>query len=152
MNQDRAAVIGSSEVAHVNFGEHLTIDGYGGDPEKLDDRELVMGCLSELPERLGMHKLAEPVVYFAKGNDDKDPGGWSGFVVIEESHISVHTFPGRGFVSADVYTCKNGMDTEFIVSYFKDVFGLEDVEENFLKRGTRYPAFNLPKGHVGQEA
>ncbi len=127
----------------MNFGEHVTIDGYGGDPALLNDKAIVLSILNELPGRMDMHKLAEPEVYFAKGNDDKDPGGWSGFVVIEESHISVHTFPARGFVSADVYTCKSGMDVAFIERYFKDIFALKDLETNFIKRGTRYPAHNV---------
>lgn len=122
----------------MHFGEHLTIDGYGGSKEKLDNKDLVLGCLNDLPEQLGMHKLSEPEIYFAKGNDIKDPGGWSGFVVIEESHISIHTFPEKGFISADVYTCKNGMNNDFILNYFKEKFALSDIEHNFIKRGTRY--------------
>ncbi len=127
----------------MNFGEHLTIDGYGGSSEKLDSKELVLSVLKELPEKLEMKKLSEPQVFFAPGNDEKDPGGWSGFVVIAESHISVHTFPKRQFLSADVYTCKNDMDTAFISSYFKEKFLLKDTEENFIKRGTRYPSENI---------
>lgn len=127
----------------INFGEHLTIDGYGGDYDKLNSQILVLHCLHELPELLGMKKLAILNVYFAKGNGDKDPGGWTGFVVIEESHISIHTFPGRRFVSIDVYTCKNGMDDAFIISYFMEKFELGDIEKNFIKRGTKYPAVNL---------
>ena len=127
----------------VNFGEHLTIDGYGGNAEKLNDRSLVEQCLSDLPAKLDMHTLSTPVVYEAPDNQLKDPGGWSGFVVIAESHISIHTFPKRRFVSADVYTCVNGMDTQFILDYFKKTFELEDIETNFIKRGTRYPAENL---------
>ncbi len=122
----------------MHFGEHLTIDGYRGSKAKLDDKELVMKCLDELPELLQMHKLSKPEIYRAQGNDNKDPGGWSGFVVIEESHISVHTFPERGFVSADVYTCKNGMDNEFILSFFKSTFDLQEIEHNFIVRGTKY--------------
>lgn len=124
----------------INFGEHLTIDGYGGNYEKLNSKKTVKQCLKELPELLGMKKLARPKVYFAKGNEDKDPGGWTGFVVIEESHISIHTFPGRSFVSIDVYTCRNGMDVEFIKKYFIDKFLLKEIEVNFIKRGTKYPA------------
>ncbi len=126
-----------------HFGEHLTIDGYGGNFESLNNKEIVLKCLSELPEKIGMHKLAEPMVYFAQGNGAKDPGGWSGFVVILESHISVHTFPARGFVSADVYSCKNGFDVKFVVNYFKEVFSLKDIEKHFIKRGKRYPANNI---------
>jgi len=122
----------------MHFGEHLTIDGYGGSKEKLNNKELVLECLNELPEQLGMHKLAEPVVYSAPNNDKKDPGGWSGFVVIAESHISIHTFPEKGFLSADVYTCKNGMDNEFILNYFTEKFDLQDIEHNFIKRGLKY--------------
>jgi S-adenosylmethionine/arginine decarboxylase-like enzyme len=45
--------------------------------------------LNDLPEKLKMKKLAEPEVYFAAGDPNtKDLGGWSGFVVIAESHIS----------------------------------------------------------------
>ena len=123
----------------THFGEHVTIDGYGGNYERLNDKELVLKCLNELPQKLGMNKLAEPMVYFAKENDKKDPGGWSGFVVIAESHISIHTFPARSFVSADVYTCRNGLDVDFVISYFKNTFQLQDVEQNFIKRGIRYP-------------
>ncbi len=126
----------------TNFGEHLMLDCYGADNDLLNSKELVLQLLTELPEKLGMHKLADPVVYFAAGNGDKDPGGWSGFVVIMESHIALHTFVGRGFLSADVYTCQNGMDQEFIINYFKETFKTTDIEINFVKRGTRYPTLN----------
>ena len=126
-----------------HFGEHFTLDGYEGDPEKLNDKELVELCLSELPSQLEMHTLSEPLVCFAPGNDIKDPGGWSGFVIIAESHISIHTFPRRKFVSIDVYTCKNGMDTDYILEYFVKKFGLGSTETNFIKRGMRYPVEDL---------
>lgn len=126
-----------------NFGEHVTIDGYGGDFDKLNNRKLVFDVVDELPDLLKMKKLSTPTVLFAPENDEKDPGGWSGFVVIAESHIALHTFPARGFVSADIYTCRNGMDVEFILRYFKDKFNLRDIETNFIKRGTKYPVKNI---------
>ncbi|MDQ5889882.1 MAG: S-adenosylmethionine decarboxylase proenzyme, partial [Patescibacteria group bacterium] len=46
-------------------------------------------------------------------------------------------------VSADVYTCKNGMDVEPIENFFRDKFSLADIETNFIKRGTRYPVENI---------
>lgn len=114
------------------------IDGYGGDYEKLNDEKLVLRCLEELPGKLGMTKLAKPEVYFAPGNGKKDPGGWSGFVVIAESHISIHTFPAKGFVSIDAYTCINGLNKKLVVDYFKEAFGITEIEENFVKRGLKY--------------
>ncbi len=132
-----------SEMKQAHFGEHLTLDGYGGSYEKLDDRELVLSCLLDLPEKLGMHPLAEPVVYAAADNQIKDPGGWSGFVVIAESHISIHTFPKRRFVSIDAYTCKNGMDTGIAIEYFREKFDLNETETNLVIRGKKYPQENL---------
>jgi S-adenosylmethionine decarboxylase len=127
----------------VKFGEHLTIDGYGGNKEKLNDKNLVLEVLEDLPNLLHMHKLSQPEIYFAQGSDKKDPGGWSGFVVIEESHISIHTFPARRFVSADVYTCSEGLNVEYILHYFKKMFDLEDIEHHHIDRGTRYPVNNI---------
>lgn len=101
-----------------HFGEHFMIDAYRGLREKLLNRDLVQKCLGDLPERLGMQKLAEPVVHWAEPNGIKDPGGWSGVVVIVESHISIHTFPGLRFASIDVYTCRNGLNTAEVEAYF----------------------------------
>lgn len=129
-----------AEVQH--FGEHFMLDGYGGSEEILNDKEKVLACLVELPEKLGMKKLAPPAVYFAPENEKKDPGGWSGFVVVNESHISIHTFPKRGFVSIDVYTCKNGLDMKYTLDYFIEYFKLQDTETNYVERGKKYPGEN----------
>ena len=128
---------------HRNFGEHLTIDGYRGSLEKLNDKALVLKCLNELAELLKMKKLIEPQICLAPDNRKNDPGGWSGFVIIAESHISIHTFPRRGFISADIYTCKAGMDKEFVADYFIKKFDLKDVETHFVIRGTKYPVKDI---------
>lgn len=117
------------------------LDGYQGDYEKLNDRGLVLQCLNELPGLLSMSKLAEPVVHEAFDNGGKDPGGWSGVVIINESHISIHTFPANGFVTIDAYTCQNGLDCDYIVKYFVEKFGLKETETNFVERGKKYAQF-----------
>jgi S-adenosylmethionine decarboxylase len=119
------------------------LDGYMGEVDLLDSEAQILKWLNDLPDLLGMHKITEPVVVHADPNGLNDPGGYSGYVMIAESHISVHTFVGRRFASADVYTCKNGMDIKFIEEFFKKTFGFEEMEVNFVKRGTRYPASDL---------
>ena len=127
----------------MHFGEHLTIDGYGGEESRLNDPATVRLALNQLPAKIEMNPLSEPQVVFAPGNGQKDPGGWSGYVIIEEGHISIHTFPKRGFVNIDVYSCKNSLKRNLINEYFVDLFKLSDTEVNFLKRGTRYPSSDL---------
>ncbi len=127
----------------TTFGMHLTLDGYGGSPEKLNDPELMRKILDELPTQLGMAKMTEPVVKYCEPRNIKDSGGYSGFVMIMESHISIHTFPKKRFVSIDAYTCKNDMDKDEIVKFFREVFHLEDTEVQFFKRGLNFPAHDL---------
>jgi S-adenosylmethionine decarboxylase len=127
----------------AHFGEHITIDGYGGDYDRLNDEEAVLSALNELCDLLRMRPLRKAMVVSAPDNHIKDPGGWSGFVIIAESHMSIHTFPKRRFVSADVYTCQNGLDKDFVIDFFKKKFKLEEVETHFVKRGLKYPAHNV---------
>jgi len=92
---------------------------------------------------MGMHAINEPVVVEVGPKNRKDPGGLSGFVMIAESHISFHTFPKRGFVTIDVYTCQNELDTDKLTREFTDFFKLQDVDEYTKKRGTKYPVENI---------
>lgn len=125
------------------FGVHLTIDGYMGDYKLLNDMNLVFKLLNELPEKIGMHKMMPPYVVYSPPLSKKDSGGYSGFVMIVESHISIHTFSGKRFVSIDVYTCKNKLPVDFVVNYFKDAFKLQETEVHEIRRGRKFPEHDL---------
>jgi S-adenosylmethionine decarboxylase len=125
------------------FGVHLTLDGYGGNPEKLNNPELMERILNDLPDKLEMDKLTEPVVKYAEPRNIKDGGGYSGFVIIAESHISIHTFLKKKFVSIDAYTCKDEMDKDRIEKYFRDAYELQETEVQFFKRGLKFPKIDL---------
>ena len=131
------------DVRTGRFGWHLTLDGYGGEAPRLADLQVVRGWLEELPDVLGMSKLIEPCLIEVGARTEKDPGGITGFVLIAQSHLSVHTFPRRGFVSADVFTCQDHLDHELIRQSLIATFRLGDIESNLIARGTRYPLFDL---------
>ncbi len=120
------------------FGTHWTLDGYGADARSLNNMDLVFSALNDLPEILDMHKIITPYVIRFDGNDKKDAGGYSGFVMIAESHISIHTFPDKGFVTIDVYTCQGELDVKTCRAYFGKHFGIKTFEENVIKRGLKY--------------
>ncbi len=124
--------------ANIPFGLHLMLDMYNCIPQVLNDKDLVLNILKKLPKELGMKILIRPVVAFAQPNGKKDPGGWSGFVVIQESHISIHTFIKRRFVTIDVYSCRE-FDTKYAIDYFKKVFKTDDVDFEIEQRGKKYP-------------
>ena len=67
------------------------------------------------------------------------PSDWgiSGFVMIAESHISIHTFPERHEVSIDVFSCKE-FDPAHACELLEEAFGLGEVETCVLRRGLEY--------------
>ncbi len=121
----------------AGFGPHLTIDGYNCDQEKLADQRLVYQALNELPAHIGMSKMTLPYVCPWKDEWATQENGCSGFVMICESHISIHTFVEENFFTADIYSCK-GFDTEKAINFLKEKFGIQEMEINLLQRGTRY--------------
>lgn len=125
------------------FGIHLLFDGYECCEKKLADANAIEQLLENLPRRLEMHPICDPVVVNVGANNRKDPGGLSGFVMVAESHISIHTFPKRGFVSADVYTCHNDLDVKNLVKILSAAFETKSVDFSVQKRGVNYPEFDI---------
>ncbi len=125
------------------FGVHFMMDGYGADKSTLSNPTLLTDMLNNIPTSMGMHTLNEPVVVEVGPKNRKDPGGYSGFVMIAESHISFHTFPNRGFVTIDVYTCQNDLDTDKLTTLFTDVFKIANSDIYVQKRGLNYPSQDI---------
>ena len=61
-------------------------------------------------------------------------GAYPGFVLIAESHISIHTFPERGYLSLDIFSCKD-FDHEQAVDYATELFGIARHEINLVGPG-----------------
>jgi S-adenosylmethionine decarboxylase len=119
------------------FGVHLMLDGYGCDRSKLESEEFVYKFLDEFPADIGMTKIMQPSVL--KYSDTcSEECGISGFVLIAESHVSVHTFPATGYVSIDIFSCKS-FDLEAAEREIARRFDITRVETNVLDRGVEYP-------------
>ena len=115
---------------------HLIIDGFGGDASMMWDMERLRSFLSEYPTNLGMTKITEPEVLEYHGQHAND-SGISGFVIIAESHISVHTFPHRDYVNIDVFSCKS-FDHEQALADARSLFDLQQVKTWLLDRGLEW--------------
>ncbi|MBI4200229.1 MAG: S-adenosylmethionine decarboxylase [Chloroflexi bacterium] len=115
---------------------HLIIDGYEADVAKLENEEFVYQFLDDCPEAIGMTKITSPHVYVYQGPKPEDDG-LSGFVLIAESHISVHTFPRRRYVNIDVFSCKE-FDAQRALREIRETFSLGKVRSWVLERGLEY--------------
>ena len=115
---------------------HLAIDGYGRDPHVMEDEVLVRQLLDSYPAEIGMTKICEPHVLRYVGAKPED-WGVSGFVMIAESHISIHTFVERCFVNIDVFSCKE-FDADRVIRDLTEKLKLTKVNSYILTRGLEY--------------
>ncbi len=111
---------------------HVIVDGYGGDPDQLADENAVRVILDHVPDLMGMTKITQPVVLRYTGSKPED-WGVSGYVMIAESHISMHTFPERRLVWADVFSCKD-FDPEPVLEELKRRFSLRTMDVQSIPR------------------
>lgn len=105
--------------------------------KRLCDLGFIFEILSTLPEVIGMTKITQPYVFPYSGLVPEDCG-ITGFVVIAESHISVHTFSDKDFVFVDVFSCK-GFDISKAEKYLVKAFCAKKVVRHFVERGVNFP-------------
>ncbi|MFH2111597.1 MAG: S-adenosylmethionine decarboxylase [Candidatus Bathyarchaeota archaeon] len=108
------------------IGLHMMVDGLVDEPMTRDKVEQI---LRELPGLIGMSILDGPHV--VEGVPENP--GWTGFVIIDKSHISVHTFTETSTVSIDVYSCKL-FNAKMAVSYLRDHIRFSEVTTRTLTR------------------
>ena len=78
-------------------GSHLIIDLW--EAEGLSDRDRIETALIDAVKAAGATLLHIHLHTFSEG------GGISGVAVLAESHISVHTWPEKGYAAFDVFMC-----------------------------------------------
>lgn len=83
----------------------LKLAGYSSDALLLNDAERMRRWFIELAGRIGMTILNGPnIVDFRE--EGLPEAGLSGYVIIAESHMVVHTWPEGGWVMCQVVSCK----------------------------------------------
>lgn len=121
----------------LGFGPHLVFDGHGCPAARLGDLDALYRLLDSLPDRIRMTKIMPPYV-FRHGIGGRASEGVSGFVLIAESHISVHTFPARKYVNVDIFSCED-FDVEDALLALRQAFAPRRVEWKLLDRGREFP-------------
>lgn len=78
--------------------QHLLLEFFDCHPEYLDNQDLISQLLINAAKSCGVTIVQSIFHRFS-------PQGVTGVVVIEESHLSIHTWPESGYASVDFYTC-----------------------------------------------
>jgi S-adenosylmethionine decarboxylase len=81
---------------------HLLAEYHGCERSILDDIERIETLMRVAARAAGVTIVASVFHPFS-------PQGVSGVVVIEESHLSIHTWPEHGYAAVDFFTCGDGV-------------------------------------------
>ena len=107
-------------------GMHLLIDLWGA--SRLDSPELIDETLCAGALAAGATILHSHFHHFTPN------GGVSGVVVLAESHISIHTWPERGFAAVDVFMC-GCCDPHKVVPFLQAAFTPASIDVSDQRRG-----------------
>jgi S-adenosylmethionine decarboxylase len=114
-------------VERVGFiGRHLILDLW--EARALDDEEAIERALRDSVAVAGATLLHLHLHRFEPN------GGVSGAAVLAESHISIHTWPERGYAALDVFVCGD-CDPEKTVPVLRRAFAPKYIVLSELRRG-----------------
>ncbi len=108
-------------------GIHLLAEYHGCGAALLDDTAALEALLREAAAAADARVLHAVFHRFR-------PHGVSGVLVIEESHLSIHTWPEAGYAAVDFYTCGGG-DLQRAHEVLERGLGATSVETLMVRRG-----------------
>lgn len=114
------------------LGRHIIAELYGCSASHLSDAIYIEQSMIAAARNAGATVLNSNFHHFS-------PFGVSGVVVIQESHLAIHTWPEYSFASLDVFTCGSTVDPWKSYHWLKEAMKAEHGSATELWRGS----FNL---------
>ena len=119
-----------------SVGHHYFFEFYECPAEKLSQVNNVRTAMLEAASRSGATIVKDVFHQF-------NPQGVSGVVVIEESHLSIHTWPEYGYAAVDFFTCSSSTDPKKAMEYLSTTFCSKESDFKFFKRGSLVKQANM---------
>jgi S-adenosylmethionine decarboxylase len=110
----------------VALGKHLIVELWVRDPRSLNDPEYLRQSLQAAAEAARFHVVDVRVHGF-------NPHGVTGFLLLAESHMAIHTWPEYRYAALDIFSC-SGAPWEALQE-LKRRFDVERMEVRELDRG-----------------
>lgn len=117
--------------------QHVMLDLYGCSSHLLENEAFLREVLDRYPTRIGMQKVGPVELRYIKTNNPSDDG-FSGFVIIATSHVSLHAWAPYGMVNIDIFSCEY-FEVAEVIAFARRMFQTNDVEVHVVQRATRSP-------------
>jgi S-adenosylmethionine decarboxylase len=108
-------------------GTHWIADLGGIDPGLLADAPAIEALLLQAAREAKAQVLFSHLHAFGPGQ------GVTGVVLLAESHISIHTWPERGFAALDIFMCKGARPGQAYEA-LRSAFAPQSAELRVLER------------------
>lgn len=115
-------------MTHRAEGTHVILDLHGCNKELLNSESVIRNALDESC-KLANCKILKKLVYKFQ------PQGVTGILLLEESHIAIHTYPEHGSCFIDIYTCGDKATPEMAIRFLEDFFESKNMEVKKIHRG-----------------
>lgn len=109
------------------LGEHYICDLSGCDPALLFDSQRARALFTQAVRKSGLTIVDEGYFEFS-------PHGFTCFLLLAESHASLHAWPEYGYLAVDLFTCNVDLDTRPLINTLKDLFGCQHAEIKRIHR------------------
>ena len=109
------------------IGKHAIVDLSGCDPQIVRNHKLILDILKQATQIARVTIVGMQERCFT-------PEGYSAVLVLEESHLSVHTWPEHNYVSLDLYSCNLDTDFEAVEKFLVKKFKAQHVVSTLLDR------------------
>jgi S-adenosylmethionine decarboxylase len=118
-------------------GRHVIADLFGAPVDRLRAMDDVMAGLEAALVEAGFHVLGVLCHRFPAGGE-----GFTGVVLLSQSHAALHTYPEAGYAAMDVFSCGQ-VQAEPVIEAVRRLIGARAVA---LRRLDRRPRETPPAG------
>ena len=125
----------TGEASGEGLGRHLIADMTGLSPGLLRDGDRIMSVLNEALAQAGFNSIRSVEHHFAERG-----AGFTGMVLLAESHAAVHSYPEHEYLALDIFAC-GSIDPTCVMDALISELGPEAVDVRTL---TRAPRASIP--------
>jgi spermidine synthase len=113
---------------NTSLGNHILVEFMNCDPHIMNDVAGIERDMVAAAEKANATVINSTFHHFS-------PWGVSGVVVIQESHLAIHTWPEYGYAAVDLFTCGD-MDAWISFDFLKEAFKSQSYSAIEMKRGS----------------